>query len=124
MRFAIAVVLALVACGWAHAETCFKAGEEASGIGKVCTYRCNAGVETVNVGAASACPITAERGATGPGRGSRLDETRMGGSPGPAACFKQCERVSGMSKACIYTCSGTRRVTTVGAAQLCPLTPE
>lgn len=107
----------------AQAETCFKSGEETSGVGKVCTYRCSAGTEALNVGAASLCPGSVQAGGSGAGRGARLDESRMGGGLGPAACVKQGERMSGMTRECVYSCSGTRRVMTVGSAQLCPLQP-
>jgi hypothetical protein len=119
-----AVAVASLLATAAQAETCFKAGEESSGIGKVCYYRCNAGTEAVNVGAASMCPMSVQSGSSGSGRGARLDDSRMGGSLGSSSCFKQGERTTGMSKECIYTCSGTRRVTTVSSAQLCPLRPE
>lgn len=36
-------------------------------------------------------------------------------------CFGNGERVSGMNKICSYDCLGSPRETTIGAAQLCPL---
>jgi len=108
----LAAGLALAA-GGAHAETCMKAGEEKGAMGTVCYYRCSFGETTRNVGAAQLCPLTADASAARP---SGSQPSRGGG-----ACLKEGERTSGMTKQCFYDCAGTRKVETVGAAQLCPL---
>lgn len=115
MRFAIAALAAAVAfaAGGAQAETCMKSGEERGGLGTVCYYRCTFGETTRNVGAAQLCPPTAEASAAGISR----SVPRSGGG----ACIKQGERTDGMTRQCIYDCAGTRKVETVGSAQLCPI---
>jgi hypothetical protein len=109
-----AFVLAALGAGGARAETCFAKGEEAKGLGKVCYYRCTFGETAVNVSSAAQCPLTAQASPSAPS-----DPARKAGG---GACFKEGERATGMTKQCIYDCTGARKVVTVGSAQLCPLT--
>ena len=110
-----AILLAAVAWTPALAETCTKSGEETSGMGKVCYYRCTFGTTTENVGAARLCPLTSEATPRG-------SSASTGSGRSDATCFKTGEETTGMTKQCIYSCGGTRKVETVGAAKLCPLT--
>ncbi len=98
----------------ARAETCFKSGEEAGALGTVCTYRCSFGETSQNVGPGRMCPATAPASPTAL---NRAVPAARGG-----ACLKTGERVTGMSKQCLYDCAGSPKAETVGAAQLCPLT--
>jgi hypothetical protein len=41
---------------------------------------------------------------------------------GGGVCFKRREWTSGFNKNCVYSCTGSEAVQTIGAAQLCPLT--
>jgi hypothetical protein len=109
----VAMGLALFTGAAAHAEACFKSGEETGGTGKVCHYRCTFGETTRNVGSAQLCPINAEASPSNPG------PRQLSG-----ICFKTGELSSGMTKACVYDCTGTRKVMTINAAQLCPLNPN
>jgi len=113
MRFAVAAFAAAIVFvgGAATAETCMKSGEQTSGAGAVCYYRCSFGETTQNVSAGRICPMTAQASVSG-----LNDPPRSGG-----ACIKQGERTTGMSKQCMYDCGGTQKVQTVGAAQLCPI---
>ena len=114
MKLAAAVALAAtLVAGAAQAETCMKSGEEKGALGTVCYYRCSFGDTTVNVGPAALCPLTTQSSVAALNRPPR----ETGG-----ACLKQGERSGGMTKECIYDCAGTRKVVTIGAAQLCPLT--
>lgn len=114
MRFVVAAAMVLgLTAGAAQAETCMKSGEERSALGKTCYFRCTFGETTTNVGAAALCPLTTQASAAGLSRPPR----ETGG-----ACMKQGERTDGMTKQCIYDCTGTRKVVTIGSAQLCPLT--
>ena len=109
-----AALVALCAVGGARAEVCMKSGEETEGLGKTCYYTCSFGQKATNVGAAQLCPLTHDADTSMASR----PPSQTGGS-----CVKQGERESGgMTKECIYDCTGTRRVMTIGSAQLCPLT--
>jgi len=91
-----------------------QSGEESEGLGKTCYYQCSFGQKATNIGAAQLCPLTDEAEASMVSRPPR----DTGGS-----CMKQGEReTGGMTKECIYDCTGSRRVMTIGSAQLCPLT--
>ncbi|MBI1198514.1 MAG: hypothetical protein GC203_11685 [Phenylobacterium sp.] len=111
----IVAIAALAAFGSAKAEVCMKSGEETSGFGKVCSYHCTFGETSQNVSAAQMCPLTVQASPTAPA------PARRSGSAG-VACFKVGEQMTQMTKQCVYDCGGARRVETVGAAQLCPIT--
>lgn len=42
-------------------ETCFKSGEQKSGMNKICFYKCPSGGAAMTVGAAEFCPLTMEK---------------------------------------------------------------
>lgn len=43
------------------ALTCFKTGEQRSGMNKMCFYNCLGSTTAINVGAAELCPLTIEQ---------------------------------------------------------------
>lgn len=69
-----AVVLALIAShasppqisrepakGVRLALTCFKSGEQVSGMNKICYYNCLGSQTAINVGSVEICPLTIDR---------------------------------------------------------------
>jgi hypothetical protein len=112
---AAAILLAAGAGGLARAETCMKSGEESGGLGTTCYYSCSFGQKAVNLGPAQICPMTTQADAS---RMMNHPPSQAGGS-----CFKQGEReTGGMTKECIYDCTGTRKVMTIASSQICPVT--
>jgi hypothetical protein len=59
----------------------------------------------------------------GPPQGPEA-ETRIGGGGVSTTCHRRGEARSGMNKICYYDCLGSAAATTVGSAELCPLTIE
>lgn len=107
-----AASLAAMSTGVA-AETCQKSGEDKGAFGTTCYYQCTFGEKAENIGAGRLCPLTTQASASSLARPP---------APSGGVCFKQGERTTGMSKQCIYDCTGRENVVTVGAVQLCPLT--
>lgn len=49
--------------GWTRlaATTCFKSGEQTSGMNKICYYNCLGSQAAITIGAVELCPLTIER---------------------------------------------------------------
>lgn len=57
----LSVFLALALLGTAaSAETCFKSGEQVSGMNKLCFYKCLSGTKVLNLTSIDLCPLSAD----------------------------------------------------------------
>ena len=114
--FITVIALALyVVIPSAEARTGFLVSERTQGLSKLCIYDVLGEVYTINVSAASLCPLS-YKFATPPRRPS-MSTRPTGGRTG----FLKGERTQGLSKICFYDVLGETYTINVSAASLCPL---
>jgi len=81
--------------------------------------RCAEGLEVKRAEAArKRAEFAAKMGAAAAILGSGSRSSGAGGG----VCFKESEWTSGFNRNCVYNCTGSQAVQTIGSAELCPLT--
>ena len=101
----------------AHSVTGFLAGEEDSGMNKICYYDTVSGKRTINVSSVSLCPLSYNFSDTSSSSSSNSSQRNNAYVTG----FLDGERVSGMNKICYYKTVSGQRTINISSVGLCPL---
>ena len=102
----------------AHSVTGFLAGEEDSGMNKICYYDTVSGKRTINLSSVSLCPLSYNFPDTNSSSSSNPSQRNNSYVTG----FLDGERVSGMNKICYYNTVSGQRTINISSVGLCPLT--